>query len=78
MPARTAHIAITSLKDQNITLIVRHGIEEISAAAGVLAKMPRPDATSCDLHLRKNETARLHLTLGRHKPIDWVAQVTRS
>jgi hypothetical protein len=76
MPARTADVTITSLKDQDITLIVRHGIEKISAPAGVLAKMPLPDAISCDLHLRKGEPVRLHLALGRHKPLDWVAQVT--
>ena len=78
MQARTADLAITSLKDQDITLIARHGIEKISAPAGVLAKTPRPDSTSCDLHLRKGETVRLDLMLGRRKPLDWVAQVTRS
>jgi hypothetical protein len=74
MQARTANVTITSLKDQNIMLIVRHGIENISAPAGILTKMPQPDAISCDLHLKKGTPARLHLTLGRHKPLDWVAQ----
>jgi hypothetical protein len=76
MQARTADLTITSLKDQEITLIVRHGIEKISAPAGVLKKMPLPDATSCGLRLRKGEPVRLHLTLGRHKPLDWVVQAT--
>ena len=78
MPARTADLTISSLKDQEITLIVRHGIETISAPAGVLAKTPAPDAISCELHLKKGEAVRLHLTLGRHKPLDWVAQLTES
>jgi hypothetical protein len=78
MPARTADVTITSLKDQKITLIVRHGIERITAPPGVLAKMPQPDAISCGLHLKKGEPVRLHLTLGRHKPLDWVAHVTES
>jgi hypothetical protein len=78
MQARTADITITSLKDQEIMLIVRHGIEKISAPSGVLAKMPQPDATSCDLHLKKGTPVRLQLTLGRHKPLDWVAQVSES
>jgi len=76
MQARTADLTITSLKDQEITLIVRHGIEKISAPAGVLRKTPPPEATSCELRLKKGEPVRLHLTLGRHKPLDWVAQAT--
>jgi hypothetical protein len=78
MPARTAEVTITSLKDQEITLIVRYGIEKISAPAGVLARMPQPNATSCDLRLRKGEPVRLRLALGRHKPLDWVARVDQS
>jgi len=69
---------VTSLKDQDIMLIVRHGIEKISAPSGVLAKTPPPGSISCDLHLKKGTPVRLHLTLGWHKPLDWVAQVTES
>ncbi|HMD78326.1 MAG TPA: glycoside hydrolase N-terminal domain-containing protein [Terracidiphilus sp.] len=78
MPARTADLAVTSLKDQEIKLIIRHGIEKVTAPAGVLAKTPKPEAISCDLRLKKGEPARLHLTLGRHKPLDWVARATES
>jgi hypothetical protein len=78
MQTRTADVTITSLKDQDTMLIVRHGIEKISAPAGVLAKMPQPDEISCDLHLKKGEPVRLHLALGRHKPLDWVAQVSEA
>ena len=72
MQARTAEVTLTSLKDQDITLIVRHGIERISAPAGVLAKAPQRDAIACGLHLREGEPVRMHLTLGRHEPLDWV------
>jgi hypothetical protein len=41
-----------------------------------LAKLPLPNATSCNLRLRKNAPVRLHLTLGGHKPLDWVARMT--
>jgi alpha-L-fucosidase 2 len=78
LEARSADVSITSLKDQNITLIVRYGIGKISAPPGVLAKMPDPDAISCDLHLPKGKPVRLHLALGRHKPLDWVDQVSES
>jgi hypothetical protein len=40
--------------------------------------MPQPDEISCDLHLKKGEPVRLHLALGRHKPLDWVAQVSEA
>ncbi len=78
MPARTVDLTITSLKDQEITLIVRQGIEKISAPAGVLATTLASDAISCDLHLPKGKPVHLHLTLGRHKPLDWVARVNES
>jgi hypothetical protein len=78
MPARSADVTITSLKDQDITLIVRLGIDKISAPAGVMAKTPAPDAISCDLHLPKGKPVRLHLMLGWHKPLDWVAQAAQS
>jgi alpha-L-fucosidase 2 len=67
MQARTADLTVTSLKDQEITLIVRHGIEKISAPAGVLAKIPQPNAISCDLRLPKNKPVRI-------APDAWPAQ----
>jgi hypothetical protein len=78
MQARTADVTITSLKDQDITLIVRHGIEKISAPAGVLAKAPAPDAVSCQLRLKKGVPVKLQLALGLREPLDWVAQVAEA
>ena len=37
MEARIVDVTITSVRNQDITLIARHGIEKISAPAGVLA-----------------------------------------
>ena len=37
MEARTVDVTVTSVRKQDITLIARYGIEEISAPAGVLA-----------------------------------------
>ena len=37
METRFVELAITSFRKQDVTLIARHGIEEINAPAGVLA-----------------------------------------
>jgi alpha-L-fucosidase 2 len=68
-------VTITSRKKQDVTLIVRHGIESISATAGVLAAQPKTDASSCTLHLPEGKPVSLHLTIGSHKPSDWVLNV---
>jgi alpha-L-fucosidase 2 len=75
MEARTVDLTVTSVRKQDVTLIARYGIEEISAPASVLAAKPKPGAADCDLHLPEGEPVKIHLKLGRHKPIDWVAQV---
>ena len=76
MEARTVDVTITSLRKQDITLIARHGIEEISAPAGVLAASLRKGKANCDLHLPEKIPVKIHLKLGQHKPLDWIAQVT--
>jgi hypothetical protein len=75
MKARTVDVTITSLKKQNIRLIARHGLEKISAPAGVLAAKPRAGMASCDLHLPAGMPVELHLNLGQHKPLDWSARM---
>jgi hypothetical protein len=59
-----------------MTLIVRHGIEKISAPPGVLAKMPAPNVDSCDLDLKRGVPVRLHIAFGLHEPLDCIAQIT--
>ena len=70
---RTVDLTITSLKIQDITLIARHGIEKITAPAGVLAAKPKSGAADCGLHLAEGQTVEVHLQLGRREPMDWVA-----
>jgi len=77
MEARTVDIKITSLRKQSITLIARHGIEEISAPDGVLATNPKRGKANCDLNLQENIPVEIHLKLGMHKPLDWVTLATK-
>lgn len=74
METRTADLKITSLKKQDITLLCRYGIEDISASEGVVGAFKKGQA-DCELHLPENEPVELHLQLGWNNPIDWVAQV---
>jgi alpha-L-fucosidase 2 len=78
MEARTVDVTITSVRKQDVTLIARHGIEAITAPAGVLAAKPQPGAANCDLHLPEGKPVEIHLKLGRHKPLDWVARMPLS
>jgi alpha-L-fucosidase 2 len=75
MQERTVDIKLTSLKNQDITLIARYGIEDISAPSGVLGKFRKGNA-DCELHLPENKPVEIHLEIGQHSPLDWVAQVT--
>ena len=75
LEARTVDLQITSVKKQNITLIARHGIEGISASAGVLAAKPRSGQANCELHLPEGKLVEVHLKLGRRNPLDWTAGV---
>jgi alpha-L-fucosidase 2 len=75
MLKRTVDITITSVKKQDITLIARYGIEDISAPSGILGAFRKGNA-DCELHLPENEPVEIHLELGQHKPLDWIAQVT--
>ena len=74
MQARTVDLTITSLKKQDITLIARYGIDDISGPSGVLGKFKKGNA-DCELHLPENESAEIQLKLGWHKPLNWIAQV---
>jgi len=75
MQERTVDITITSLKNQDITLIARYGIEDVSAPSGVLGAFKKGNA-DCELHLPENKPVEIHLELGQHNPLDWVAQVS--
>jgi hypothetical protein len=72
MDARTVDLTVTSVRKQDITLIARHGIEQISAPSGVLAAKPQSGKAACDLHLSEKKPVEIHLKLGRRNPLDWV------
>jgi alpha-L-fucosidase 2 len=74
MDARTVDITITSLKKQDVTLIARYGIEDISATPGVVGEFSKHSA-DCELHLPEKKPVELHLKLGNHSPLEWVSQV---
>ncbi len=74
MESRTIDLTVTSLKKQDITLIARYGIEDISVPPGVLGEFSKHDA-DCELHLPENVPVEIHLELGYHYPLEWVNQV---
>jgi len=76
MEARTVDLTVTSVKQQDVTLIARHGIEAITAPAGVLAGVLRAGAATCDLHLPEGKPVEIHLRLGGRNPLEWVHWVT--
>jgi alpha-L-fucosidase 2 len=71
MQEKTVDITITSLKNQDITLITRYGIDDISAPSGILGRFRKGNA-DCELHLPENSPVKIHLKIGRHKPMEWV------
>jgi hypothetical protein len=72
MAAKTVDLTVTSRQKQDITLIVRYGIESITAPAGVLAVQPKPGETTCTLHLPQGVPVVLHMKVGSKKPSDWI------
>jgi alpha-L-fucosidase 2 len=75
MAARTVDLTVTSVKKQDINLIVRYGIEDISAPAGILASTSEQGKSDCVIHLPEKRPVEIHLKIGNQKPIDWVARV---
>jgi CTP:phosphocholine cytidylyltransferase-like protein len=76
MNERIVDVTITSVIEQDITLIARYGIDDITAPSGILVSTHQSGKADCDIHLPKNKAIELHLKLGNHKPLDWVAQVS--
>jgi alpha-L-fucosidase 2 len=75
MGARTVDLTITSVRKQDVTLIARYGIEEISASSGVLVAEPKSGTATCDLHLPEGNPVKIHLKIGQRNPLDWVKWV---
>jgi hypothetical protein len=72
MQIRIAELTVTSFRKQDITLIARYGIENITAPAGVLAAPLKRGTANCDLHLPEGKPVTIHLKLGSHQPNEWV------
>ena len=72
MDSRTVDLTITSVRKQDVTLIARYGIEEISASYGVLEVEPQSGVATCDLHLPEGKPVKVHLKIGQRNPLDWV------
>ena len=72
MELQTVDLTITSLKKQEVTLIARYGIEEISASSGVLVAKPLSGDATCDLHLPEGKPVEIHLKIGQRNTLDWV------
>jgi len=75
MDSKAVELTVTSFRKQDVTLIARYGIENISAPAGVLAAQLHPGEANIDVHLPENKQVTFRLRLGHHRPIDWVDQV---
>lgn len=75
MEMRTIDLTLTSFKNQDITLITRYGMEDISAPSGVLGKIRRGNA-DCELYLPENRSVEIHIEIGQHDPLDWLARVS--
>lgn len=58
--------------------IARHGIEAITAPAGVQAAPLQTGRADVDLHLPENRPVTFRLILGRRKPLDWVKQAAHA
>ena len=72
MDTRTVDLTVTSVRKQDVTLIARYGIEEISASSGVLSVKPQSDMATCDLHLPEGKPVEIHLKIGQRNPLDWI------
>jgi hypothetical protein len=76
MNEHTVQLTVTSSRRQDVTLIARHGIEDIGVVpGGVLAAMHKRGMANCDLHLPQETPVTIHLKLGTHNPSEWVGHV---
>ena len=67
-------MTIISFKKQDITLIARYGIENISAPSGIIENTGKGNA-DCFMHLPENTPVEIEMELGDHSPMDWISNV---
>ncbi len=77
METRSVELTVTSFHKQDVTLIARYGIEDISAPTGVLSAPHGTGKANINLHLPEQKRVTLYLKLGTHKPIEWADHVIR-
>jgi len=77
MGARTVELTVTSLRQQDVTLMARHGIEAITAPAGVIDPAFETGMADVGVHLPANRAVTFRLTLGHRRPFDWCAAERR-
>jgi hypothetical protein len=74
MEARTVDLTITSVKNQDVTLIARYGIEALKGSLRLAAPNP-PGTATYNLSLPEGRPVDLQLKLGQRNPLDWVNRV---
>jgi alpha-L-fucosidase 2 len=72
MDAGTVDLTVTSVRKQDVTLIARYGIKDISASSRALMSKPKSGDATCNLHLPEGKPVEIHLKLDRRNPLDWV------
>jgi alpha-L-fucosidase 2 len=75
MNARTVDFTVTSVRDQDVTLIARYGIEKISASSGAIESKPQSGEATCNLHLPEGEPVEVHLKIGQRDTLEWIKWV---
>jgi len=72
METRTVDLRVTSFKKQDVTLIARYGIEEISAPSAAVSEKPEPGKAACNLKLEEGKPVDIRMKIGDRNPLDWV------
>ncbi|HEU4962059.1 MAG TPA: glycoside hydrolase N-terminal domain-containing protein [Sphingomonas sp.] len=72
LDARRIDLAVNSLRDQQVVLVVRHGIDRITAVGAVVEPV-KSGSQSTRLSLRKGAPATLTVTLSSDRPRSWTA-----
>jgi alpha-L-fucosidase 2 len=74
LDARTVELTVTSRRKQAVTLLARHGIDEVTASAEVMVAPHRAGGADTEVHLPENRPVTFRLKLTRGEPLDWKAR----